>query len=263
MSKHAGAPRAQDVYHDNEDDLEYRRAGDSDFTSVKIHQSGGWADGGGGAGLDTSRSFCARFKFAIWAIVATALVAAMVGLSITMAVVKSNDDKSASGSGGLAPDPSRPSAPPPPPSPGAKPVPSPPPADNNGQMVVMTNPPFAAPPGWTALWWDEFAGDALDPRWWNVDTGYGASEGLWAWGNLEEQFYTGDASNLAVKNGALGVTAQRQDTVLDDGYTFKYTSGRINSRGKVGVFGGMTTSDGRKWGTVRVEASIKAPQPSA
>ena len=50
--------------------------------------------------------------------------------------------------------------------------------------------------------------------------------------------------------------------MLDDGYTFKYSSGRITTKGKLGVFGGMTTADGRKWDTIRIEASLQAPLPS-
>jgi hypothetical protein len=50
--------------------------------------------------------------------------------------------------------------------------------------------------------------------------------------------------------------------VLDDGYTFKYSSGRVTTKGKLGVFGGMRTADGRKWDTIRIEASLQAPLPS-
>jgi hypothetical protein len=89
---------------------------------------------------------------------------------------------------------------------------------------------------------------------------YGADYGLWAWGNQEQQYYK--TSNVKVAGGQLALTALREETVLDDGYTFKYSSGRITTKGKLGVFGGMRTADGRKWDTVRIEAALQAPLPS-
>ena len=65
-----------------------------------------------------------------------------------------------------------------------------------------------------------------------------------------------------VSDGTLKITARKEDTELPDGYVFKYTSGRINSKGKAAFFGGMKTADGKLWNTIRIEASLKAPTPS-
>jgi len=135
-------------------------------------------------------------------------------------------------------------------------------SDKDGTLEIMKNPPFAAPAGWTPLWWDEFNGDSLNLRWWNYQYGYGEAEGLWQWGNREEQFYTDRESNVRVSDGTLKITAIREPTVLPDGYTFEYTSGRINTQGKAAFYGGMTTADGRTWNTIKIEASLKAPQPT-
>ena len=80
--------------------------------------------------------------------------------------------------------------------------------------------------GWRLVWADEFDGHALDPAKWRIQLGDGSTEGLPAgWGNNELQTYR--AENIAVANGHLVVTAQREDA---DGY--RYTSGRITTAGK-------------------------------
>jgi len=132
-------------------------------------------------------------------------------------------------------------------------------SDEDGTLEIMTDPSFAVPDGWTALWWDEFDGDRLNTRWWSYQYGYGQEELLWAWGNGEEQYYTDRRENIKVSDGTLKITARREDVTLDDGYVFEYTSGRITTRGKAGFFGGMSTADGKKWDTIRIEASLKAP----
>jgi len=235
---------------------------EDEFSSVKIHESKGWRrmfpdipenDG--------SRGCCGKFKFAIWAAIVIALVAGAIGLSITMVIINDNktDGKPVEPPGTLSPSSNK--------SPGESPNsgPSPPPSppaqtDKDGELVIMTNPPFNVPSGWTALWWDEFDGDALDMKYWNYDTGYGKDYGLWAWGNQEQQYYTPE--NVKVEDGFLTVTAQREVTELPDEFKFNYTSARINTKGKAGFYGGMTTADGRQWDTVRIEASVRAPQPS-
>jgi hypothetical protein len=233
---------------------------EDEFSSVKIHESKGWRrmfpdipenDG--------SRGCCGKFKFALWAAIVIALVAGAIGLSIAMVVI--NDNKT-NGSPVVPPGTHSPSNNN---KPGKSPSPSPPPSpsphtDQDGELVIMTNPPFDVPSDWTALWWDEFDGNALDMNYWNYDTGYGKDYGLWAWGNQEQQYYTPE--NVKVADGFLTVTAQREVTELPDGFKFNYTSARINTKGKAGFYGGMKTADGRQWNTVRIEASVKAPQPS-
>ena len=86
--------------------------------------------------------------------------------------------------------------------------------------------------------------------------------GLWAWGNQEQQYYTDSSKNVEVRDGKLLITALRETTKLEDGYTFNYTSGRVITKGQVGVYAGMKTEDGRRWDTIRVEASLKSPEPS-
>ena len=203
-----------------------------------------------------------RFKVLIW----TTLAACVVGAVIAIAVIMTQNGNEPTSSGTEVGTP-----------PGAKPrPPGEGPAanltpeviqeieeqssDKDGTLQIMKNPPFQVPVGYTALWWDEFNGDALDLRWWNYQYGYGAAEGLWQWGNREEQYYTDSPSNVRVSDGTLKITAIREPTVLPDGYTFNFTSGRINTKGKAAFFGGMRTADGKQWQQVRIEARIKAPQ---
>ena len=95
--------------------------------------------------------------------------------------------------------------------------------------------------GWVLVWSDEFDGEALDGAKWNVQTGDGTAEGIPGWGNNELQSY--QAANIAVADGVLVVTAREEDA--GDGHA--YTSGRINTAGKLDITYG------------RIEASIQAP----
>ncbi len=205
-----------------------------------------------------------RFKVVVWTALAACVVGAVIAIAVIMTENGGGTDDGGAGVGVGVP----PGAPPR--APGEGPAGNLTPeviqeieeqaSDKDGTLKIMESPPFQAPPGYTALWWDEFDGDALDLRWWNYQYGYGAAEGLWQWGNREEQFYTDSTSNVRVSDGTLKITAIREQTVLPDGYTFNYTSGRINTRGKAGFYGGMRTADGRQWEQVRIEARIKAPQ---
>ena len=227
--------------------------------------------------VDFKPSCWSRFKFVIWGIIVVAVIGAIVGLSVTMVIVTDDGNKNGSEDvsrlgDGLSPSPgggsSGASA-----SSGGGPKGDgdgrspaeevfPAASDKDGTLEIMPNPNFPVPPGWTALWWDNFDGNELNTRWWNYQYGYGEAEGLWAWGNEEEQFYTDRTENVMVSDGTLKITARKEDTELPDGYVFKYTSGRINSKGKAAFFGGMKTADGRQWNTIRIEASLKAPSPS-
>lgn len=91
---------------------------------------------------------------------------------------------------------------------------------------------------WDMVWSDEFEGEELNVENWGIQTGDGSSEGLYRWGNEEEQYYTVD--NILVSNGTLKIQTKVQ--VVDN---YSFTSGRIRSKGK-GDF---------KYG--RIEASIK------
>ena len=216
---------------------------------------------------DYTPSCWSRFKVLIWLTAAVVVVAAVIAISVTMVETNSGTTVSSSSTDGTVGTP--PGAPPRPP--GDSTITLTPEeieeieteaSDEDGTLEIMKNPPFKSPPGWTPLWWEEFEGDSLNLRWWNYQYGYGEAEGLWQWGNNEEQFYTDSPANVKVSDGTLKITARREDTVLPDGYTFEWTSGRINTQGKAAFYGGMTTADGKKWNTVRIEASLKAPQPS-
>ena len=93
---------------------------------------------------------------------------------------------------------------------------------------------------WQLVWSDEFDGDALDLDKWNIQTGDGTAYGIPGWGNNELQSYR--PGNVAVRDGRLVVTARAEAA---DGK--RYTSGRINTRGK------FETRYGR------IEASIRVP----
>ena len=95
--------------------------------------------------------------------------------------------------------------------------------------------------GWALVWSDEFDGATLDAAKWNVQTGDGTAEGIPGWGNNELQSY--QAANIAVADGLLVITAREEDA----GAGHAYTSGRINTAGKLDITYG------------RIEASIQAP----
>lgn len=82
------------------------------------------------------------------------------------------------------------------------------------------------------------AGAAPDPAQWNHDIGSG-------WGDAELQTYTGDTANAAVDGGGNLVITARRDGPPD---AERYTSARLNTRGKVSVAPGSY-----------LESSIRAP----
>lgn len=95
--------------------------------------------------------------------------------------------------------------------------------------------------GWVLVWSDEFDGAALDASKWNIQTGDGTAEGIPGWGNNELQSY--QAANISLSDGVLVITAREEDP--GDGHA--YTSGRINTAGKLDATYG------------RFEARIRAP----
>ncbi len=90
------------------------------------------------------------------------------------------------------------------------------------------------------VWEDEFTGSSLDLAKWNYQTGDGCAEGICGWGNNELQSY--QEANVSVSNGTLKITA-RKERIRGS----KYTSGRINTKGKADFTYG------------RFEALIKLP----
>lgn len=87
---------------------------------------------------------------------------------------------------------------------------------------------------WQLVWSDEFNG-AIGPDW-VFETGNGSD----GWGNHELEYYR--AQNASVENGALVITAKREDY---GGY--RYTSARMKTQGKVDFTYG------------RIEARMKLP----
>lgn len=75
---------------------------------------------------------------------------------------------------------------------------------------------------YTLVWGDDFNGSSLDTSIWNYDTGTGSS----GWGNNELEYYTNRTQNVAVQNGNLVITAQRESYG-----GASYTSGRIKTQG--------------------------------
>jgi hypothetical protein len=106
-----------------------------------------------------------RAKFALCALLAAATVAAIVILSLVITAdarrrgveggPEGDGGDASGGAAGLSPAPGAPKQ-----------------SDEDGTLAVMAGPaPFTVPPGWTALWWDEFAGSSLDSKYWTIDTG--------------------------------------------------------------------------------------------
>lgn len=75
---------------------------------------------------------------------------------------------------------------------------------------------------WELVWNDEFDGNSLDTSKWCYDIGTGSS----GWGNNEWQYYTSDSDNVSVSNGALKISA-----IKENYGGCSYTSGRIKTLG--------------------------------
>ena len=80
------------------------------------------------------------------------------------------------------------------------------------------------PVDWMLVWWDEFSGangSAVDQKKWSYDLGNG-------WGNgVELEYYTGRRSNSSLQNGALQISALRENYLGS-----QFTSARIQSHRK-------------------------------
>lgn len=94
----------------------------------------------------------------------------------------------------------------------------------SGIYFVAEKPDEVKAATWDLVWSDEFNGDKLDTNVWNYQTGTG---GNWGWGNGEVQNYTDREKNVKVSDGYLQINAIREDFGGQ-----KYTSGRINTKGK-------------------------------
>lgn len=187
------------------------------------------------AAQQQGRGCCTRFKFGVWLSIVVLLIAAVVGLSVTMALVSkdkgssvpapspTNTDGGGNGNGGTSG------------------------TGYTGPLPSPSAPPFTVPKSKRAIWWDEFDGDTLDESKWSYDLG----NGDWGWGNNESEVYTKD--NVRVADGYLYLTAQY------DGKT--YTSGRINTKSTASFWPGMQLEDGTSFKSVHIEARMRLPEP--
>ncbi len=102
--------------------------------------------------------------------------------------------------------------------------------------------PYCAEP----VWQDEFSGNSLDEKKWNVIEGDGCAQDLCGWGNNELQWYS--RNNVSVKDGLLVITAQRENPGNKDENSAPLTSAKITTQGL------FTKQYGR------FEARMKLPQ---
>lgn len=126
-----------------------------------------------------------------------------------------------------------------------------------GALLACTNStpsgvPAAATGEWTRVWSDEFdgpAGSRIDTTKWRYDTGDGCTSGNCGWGNNEKEYYTDAPENIGLNgSGQLMIVARLAPPGLTCYYgSCRYTSAKINTRGKVNAAPG------------RVEARIKLP----
>lgn len=91
--------------------------------------------------------------------------------------------------------------------------------------------------GWNYIWGEDFTGNALNTGAWNYATGYylNSDPNTWGWGNAELEYYTDSEKNVAVKDGALSITAYDEPTTfpeIDPNRTAQYSSGKITSQDK-------------------------------
>lgn len=90
------------------------------------------------------------------------------------------------------------------------------------------------PNEWRLIWQDEFDGEHLDSTKWACEIGNGFFHGpernwVAGWGNDELQYYTSDSLNVAVRDGCLRITAQRESRG-----GCEFTSARLRTRAAPG-----------------------------
>lgn len=114
--------------------------------------------------------------------------------------------------------------------------------DNNGNPKDNTP---TAYDGYQLVWQEEFSGNTLDNKKWNIETGTGIG-GNWGTGQLDRA--TDRPENLSIQSGitdadggALAITT-RKEAFMDR----NYTSGRINTQ-NLGAFGPGTRIEARVW----------------
>ncbi|USN99731.1 MAG: family 16 glycosylhydrolase [Phycisphaeraceae bacterium] len=109
-------------------------------------------------------------------------------------------------------------------------------------ILAFSAPMVLAAGGYELVWEDEFDQLFVDPGNWEFMIGNGAEYGNPGWGNNELEYYTSRPVNVGTQNGALYITAQRENY-----QGFQYTSTRMRTQGRFSFTYG------------RVEARIKLP----
>ena len=77
-------------------------------------------------------------------------------------------------------------------------------ADGPAESELATPVSAGADAGWKLVWAEEFDGEAIDAASWNF------VEDCWGGGNNERQCYTARASNAAIEDGKLVITARKE-----------------------------------------------------
>lgn len=124
--------------------------------------------------------------------------------------------------------------------------------------LALPFPALAAPEGgdWQLVWSDEFSGAVIDPAKWSFDVD------CWGGGNNERQCYSDRPDNARIENGALVITALRENVTgpalpasqranpNKPGELVKrdYSSARLSTRGKA------------SWRYGRIEIRASLPQ---
>ncbi|MBQ6888731.1 MAG: glycoside hydrolase family 16 protein [Lachnospiraceae bacterium] len=110
---------------------------------------------------------------------------------------------------------------------------------------------------WNLVWYDEFAGNALDTSKWDYQTGNGSAYGISGWGNEEEQYYTDSTENTSVGDGTLTITAKKDGKYEGS----NYTSARLRTVvEELDANGNAKTGTPLKIGTYgKIEAKMKLP----
>lgn len=114
---------------------------------------------------------------------------------------------------------------------------------------IVTNPVFAAPPGWKLVWSDEFDRDgAPDPAKWNYEVGYIR--------NNEAQYYTENRrENARVENGHLVIEAR------GDAYPLSKDHPGRKGRDAAEITSASLITDGKaSWTYGRIEVRAKLPK---
>lgn len=83
---------------------------------------------------------------------------------------------------------------------------------------------------WNLVYAEEFEGPDINTDLWNFEIGNGHRNGIPGWGNAERQYYTDEAQNAFIRDGALVIRAL-EDERTDQFGSYPYTSARMITDG--------------------------------